>query len=218
MHTKSPRASSIMANFLLCFTLLLVILQIAVSQESEDYKNCSTKRNILLKALFNTGRNLFELDKVFFPPRSQTSRYIKVKYTFLNDNGTDDGNCTVNYIWAIGGFLLVQPPTIFQFTSLYFSTPANKLEDLTLQLPSACKGLVYNETFDNCSCASGNRHALDRLTQQVRCAFTLFKASCALAIPRPRAVGLVILVPPSPIVQRKRSFPSHIILGKGRGI
>ena len=153
-----------MANFPLCFTLVFLLL-VTVSQA--QYEDCGTKRDVLLKALFDTGNNLFELDKVFFPPRSQTSRYIKVKYTFLDDNGNDAGNCTVNYIWAIGGFLLVQPPKIFQLTSLLFSTPANKLENLNLQLPSACKALVSNETFDNCSCEGDDRYALDRLTQQV---------------------------------------------------
>ena len=155
-----------MANSPLCITLVFLLL-VTVSQAR--YENCSTKRDVLLKALFETGSNLYDLDQVFVPPRTETSRYIKVKYSFLNDNGGDDGDCTVNYIWAIGGFLLVQPPKIFQFTSLFFSTPANKLEELTLQLPIACKPLVLNKTVSKCSCKTNNTHrnALDRLTQQV---------------------------------------------------
>ena len=153
-----------MANSSLCFTLLLLLL-VTVSQA--QYEDCGTKRDVLLEALFKTGTNLFKLDEIFFPPRTLTSRYIEVEYIFLNDTGVDDGTCNVKYIWAIGGFLLVQPPKIFQLTSLLFSTRANELEKLTLELPSACKELVSSETSSECSCAGENKHALDRLTQQV---------------------------------------------------
>ncbi len=59
---------------------------------------------------------LFELNKVFYPPSMPTSRFIQVRYTFLNEAGDDDG-CTVTYIWAIGILLFFQPPRLFTYNS-----------------------------------------------------------------------------------------------------
>ena len=127
-----------------------------LSQESK-YEECGTKKSVLLQALFETGDNMFKLGNVFFPARQSTSRYIKVNYHF---NGTD---CDVTYFWALGGFLLIQPPTIFQFTSLLFSTPANNLESVNLILPRECLPLVGD---DDCTCAN-NDTTLTRFTEQV---------------------------------------------------
>ena len=142
---------------------------VSEGENASSYHDCHTKKTVLLKALFETKENLYELDRIFIPERVSTSRYIKVKYTFL-DSDDVEGNCSVTYIWAIGGFLLVQPPKVFQFTSLLFSTPANNLEYLNLTLPYECRPLV-NESMDgeNCSCAGDTRRntVLDRVTQQV---------------------------------------------------
>ena len=63
----------------------------------------------------------------------------------------------------------MQPPKIFQFTSLYFATLANDLIDLIIQLPSECWPLVQiNNTEDNCTCRNDDNNILDILTQQVR--------------------------------------------------
>ena len=154
---------------------MLQLTGLSAGQNVSSYEDCAKKRNILLNALFETDGNLFELDRVFFPTRIPTSRYIRVKYTFLDsdDIDLDEGNCSVTYIWAVGGFLFIQPPKVFQFTSLLFSTPANDLESLNLTLPSECRPLVMNET-NNCTCLKKNKNdngkndnALVRLTQQV---------------------------------------------------
>lgn len=75
----------------------------------------------------------------------------------------DINKCNVTYIWAVGGFLLVQPPKIFQLTSLYFSTPANNLTDLVIKLPEDCLPLLG----DSCSCDNEDDTLLDIMTQQV---------------------------------------------------
>ncbi len=154
---------------------LIVILSVGFSRA--QYEECGTKRSVLLKALFETGDNLYQMGGVFFQPRAETSRYIKVTYTFINTTTGIEG-CNVTYIWANGGFLLVQPPTIFQFTSLFVSSPANKLKNLNLKLPIECQVLV-SDNDGNCSCKTTRRGEinedndnynttiLDRLTQQV---------------------------------------------------
>ena len=153
--------------FVLCFFVMLTSFSGAHSvyyeldTQDSKYAECGTKKSVLLQALFETGDNMFQLGSVFFPARQSTSRYIQVNYFF---NGT---NCNVTYYWALGAFLLVQPPTIFQFTSLLFSTPANNLTNLNLTLPRECLSLVdYNEDNDSCKCIS-NDTILTRFTEQV---------------------------------------------------
>lgn len=137
-----------------------------------EYDNCATQKSDLLEALFKTDGNLYELDRVFTPARIQSSRYIKVTYSFF-DADTDEVLCNVTLLWSVGGFLFIQPPRIFMFTSLLFSIPANTLTDLHLKLPKECINLInYNASTGECSCfdsVNGDMAKLDRLTQQVQC-------------------------------------------------
>ena len=136
-------------------------------------------------ALYTTDKNERKLNQAFFPPRKASTRYIHVSYDFKEDPDEDDvyftidENCNVSYIWAIGGFLLIQPPAIFQWTSMLFSYPANDVEKLHLTLPIKCTTLVKNNTNSTCTCLEMDNNNLDILTQQVnlydRVTFRLLK-------------------------------------------
>ena len=140
--------------FVLGFLLLLGF-------SSAQYENCTTRLSVLERALYETDSNERSLNEAFFPPGQETSRYIKVTYKFLTDDG-----CEVSYIWSIGGFLLIQPPSVFRFTSLFFSVPANDLTEVNLSLPSQCR-LLASEGED-CRCNNSEESKnLDILTQQV---------------------------------------------------
>ncbi len=140
-----------------------------------SYSACNITENCaLLKdlecALYTTDSNERRLNQAFFPPRKATSRYIKVVYVFnVSEVDTVAGDeCNVTYIWSIGGFLLIQPPSIFQLTSLMFSYPTNTIDDITLYMPSPCHTVINtNTTGRNCSCANMENKNLDILTQQV---------------------------------------------------
>ena len=153
-----------MASFKYFVILILPLLQLVLSESETNYSRCGTDKQVLLKALFETGRNLFELDEVFSPPNDPTSRYIKVKYNFTAEDGSYKDNCTVTYIWAVGGFLLAQPPQIFRFTSLLFSTESNNLEFLNLMLPYACRSLI--KVTNPCTCKK-DKDDLKIFTKQV---------------------------------------------------
>lgn len=83
----------------------------------------------------------------------------------FDEEGGGYKDCNVTYIWAVGGFLLVQPPSIFQFSSLLFSTPANSLTEVELNLPYACRALI-NETM-SCSCKNEMKDDLEIFTRHV---------------------------------------------------
>ena len=146
--------------------VMLVSILVLVSARNSSFQDCNTKLSVLETALYETGNNTLELNRIFFPPNRQTSRFIIIVYLFQNETGELDG-CDVSYIWAIGGFLLMQPPTIFQFTSLFFNYPNNDLQELRLQLPYECRPLIITSS-SNCSCFGDNTDLmLNILTQQV---------------------------------------------------
>lgn len=144
--------------------LLLLHLTAIYAASEESFEECATKRDVLLRALYETGNNLNELDRVFYPAEELPVRFVEVNYTF---NNTGYGSCSVSYFWAFGGFLLIQPPSIFQFTSLLFSYPStNDSRYLNLTLPPECVELIEVDENGTCSCPK-KRSGLERLTQQV---------------------------------------------------
>ena len=140
----------------------LVFAAIAIIASATNYSDCSSKLRTLEHALYDTEDNLFELNRVFFPPSTRTSRFIRVTYKFLDELN----HCNVTYIWAIGSFLFFQPPRIFMFNSLFFNYPNNDLTDLYLTLPGECRPLIGEELNGKCSCTDDSK-LLDILTQQV---------------------------------------------------
>ncbi len=143
-----------------CATILVFIVSC-----SAQVNNC-TLLSELEFALYNTDSNEQQLNQAFFPPRKATSRYIMVMYDFKDENGMTD-TCNVKYVWAIGGFLLIEPPTIFKLLSLLFSYPANDITDITITLPNECRQIVNSLDDGTCSCKNLSNSNLDILTQQV---------------------------------------------------
>lgn len=148
--------------------LLLITAAIVAVSANENFSDCATKLSTLEHALYETGNNVLELNNVFYPPSTRPSRFIKVTYSFI-DKQNEDYSCNVTYIWAIGGFLFFQPPTVFKFNSLYFNYPNNHLTNLDLQLPIDCVTLI-NRADGECSCANDENddRMLEILTKQVK--------------------------------------------------
>ena len=142
---------------LLCVLVSIVVLG--------DARNCTTSLYELEKKLYEGLHNEVELNRAFFPQQERTSRYIRVEYIFEGSELEND--CKVIYYWSIGGFLLLQPPSAFRFTSLYFSNPANSVEFITIRFPEECLPLVYNESTQSCSCEDEGDTLLDVLSHHV---------------------------------------------------
>jgi len=109
-------------------TILLLVNLLGIVRS----QNCSVNSCILLSelecALYTTDSNEKRLNLAFFPPRESTSRFIDVIDTFVSNNS--EPLCEVRFIWAIGGFLLIQPPKVFEFTSLFFIWLCAEVVDL----------------------------------------------------------------------------------------
>ena len=151
-----------------CASFIVLLMLLPIASGNREFDLCPNNMSVLEKALYNTGKNRYQLYRIFFPPRELSYTYIKVNYVFLNNDSTLDSNCTVSYIWSLG-FLLVQPPKVFQFTSLLFSYPANDLKnEVNLTLPFECRPLVMKNNDESvCSCLGRDNNELDILTQNV---------------------------------------------------
>lgn len=171
-----------------CLCILMVAM---LSLTAAEANNCSTLSG-LLGHLYNTDNNLFHLNRVFYPPRTQPPSFLHVTYLFKSSE-EDTKNCSVKYIWAEGGFLLIQPPSIFQLTSLLFSEDKGRESSIELILPSVCKELVQNKSSDdgNCTCSGGETGLLDVMTQQVRMywLYTVVLCTSVDIIPRPTIIS-----------------------------
>ncbi len=161
-------------EFLKCFFsfILLGTALLVVSASDPDFSNhtsCDTLKSLATE-LYNTKGNVLNMTKVFFPPLHIATKFLRVVYYFQNENNRHE-NCNISYIWAEGGFLLIQPPTIFQFTSLFFNHIPNINYSylLELTLPHACRHLVHVHESKECSCSNDthDHELLDMLTHQV---------------------------------------------------
>ena len=145
---------------------LLILLLCSFSCALEN--SCSQSLSTLQKALYESNDNLKRLNRLFYHPRLSSPREIEITY----DLGESD-NCSVMYLWTVGGFIFIQSPAVFTYLSLFFSVPTRSISEnnkITLTLPSECRPLVDNGTI--CSCAKDNN--LDIITQQVRVDVTAY--------------------------------------------
>ena len=148
---------------------ILVTFIVAGSLGAKDYSECD-KLSVLEQALYDLGDNKERMNRFFYPPRQQPVPYVKITYQFEDENGeisNDESKCEVTYIWVSGGFLLIQPPSIFMYTSLFFYNTRQQNFFFNLRLPYQCRPLVENATIGSCSCKNRDGNPLDLLTQQV---------------------------------------------------
>ncbi len=141
---------------------------------NSSYSKCPNNFRILEKALYETDGNMLNMLAVLSPSRRTQPSFVRVHYAFKDESGTVPGinNCTVQYLWVKGGFLFVQPPTIFQFSSLlfYFTGSRDDTEiNLYLTLPFECRPLIVDLENGNCTCRNKSSLStpLEELTEQV---------------------------------------------------
>ena len=135
---------------------------------NSSYSRCPYSFLVLEKALYETEGNMVKMLSIFSPSHKR-SAFVRVRYAFKQENGAVS-NCTVPYLWVEGGFLFVQPPTLFQFSSLLFYFRGIDTEiDLYLILPFECRPLIMEDENRTCTCQEINSSLpLKMLTEQVR--------------------------------------------------
>ncbi len=160
--------------------IVLLLPCICASLASDDdasnssYSRCPYNFRVLENALYETEGNTLNMLSIFSPARKTQPSFVRVHYAFKEENGAVS-NCTVPYLWVEGGFLFVQPPSIFQLSSLlfYFKGLRDDVEiNLYLTLPFECRPLIVELENGNCTCRNKSKSSLstplEELTEQVR--------------------------------------------------
>ena len=123
--------------------------------------SCVNDLETLEKALLRTKKNKIELVRAFYQPRRPPATFVTIHYIFLDEE--EHVICNKTWMWSSAVFYLIEPPTVFRFTSLFFATPYTATANITFK--SECRDLVtWNE---NGSCTCKRNSLLGILTQRV---------------------------------------------------
>ena len=150
----------------------VVIVSILISETGGTttnvslYADCPDDFLVLQKALYGMKGNKYNLTKTFYPPRKPSTGFVQVNYYFEDEFGEKDEDCVAKFVWASGGFLLIQPPSVFRFTSLFFDNKYDDITSVDLTLPYECRPLTVQPQC-RCNISSDKDDFLDLLTQQV---------------------------------------------------
>ena len=148
--------------------VLLSVLTLSLTLTDCQNTSCGNDFKTLQNALLLTGNNKVELLKAFYPPRQPPAAFVTVNYTFLDADGNI--TCQKTWLWSSVDFYLIQPPSIFQFMSLFFTIPLDRsITTANITFPGDCQNLVTlnNSTNENKSCTCISNGLLDILTQRV---------------------------------------------------
>ena len=145
-------------------------LKLAESQNT----SCGNDFKTLEKALLQTGNNTLKLLDAFYPPRQHPAIFVTVHYTFLDGDGNI--TCNTTWFWSSVESYLIQSPTIFLYTSLFFTIPPDRITTANIIFKDDCQDLVTWNKKGTCTCTSNS--LLDILTQRVSTLHT-----CPLRMP-----------------------------------
>lgn len=115
--------------------VLLSFKSLALSKtddlELQNHPTCYIYK-ALATELLEDDRNYYNLQNVFFSPNSGSPVFVTVTYHY--DNNT--ANSTAIYFWSSAVYFFFYPVRIFQFTSLLFSDPSLRFDNVDLFLPA----------------------------------------------------------------------------------
>ena len=124
-------------------------------------KSCGNDLETLERALLHTKNNKIELLKAFYQPRRPPATFVTIHYTFLDEEGHII--CNKTWMWSSAVIYLIEPPTVFKFTSLFFATPYTAIANITFM--NQCRDLVTWNENGRCTCKRNS--LLGILTQRV---------------------------------------------------
>ena len=139
--------------------LLSTLIALTEGQNTSYCNDLKTLENALLQ----TGNNRVELLEAFYPPRQPQATFVTVHYKFQDAEGNI--TCIKTWFWSSVEFYLIQPPTVFVYTSLFFTIPQDRITTANITFKDDCQGLVTWNENGSCTCTSNS--LLDILTQRV---------------------------------------------------
>ena len=119
-------------SFIIIFVLWCKEVK-CLSEIDKSRSVCSTSYKSLAKALLEDDRNFYTMQSTFFPPISTKPVFVTVTYEYsssIKNNRT--------FFWSSAVYFFFNPVRVFQFTSLLFSDPSLRYNEITLFLPGGC--------------------------------------------------------------------------------
>ena len=141
--------------------LLIVLLPATVFADNSTVmcepgeETCSECYELLAFQVTRHDKNLYNVQRIFFPPNKPPPDFVIIFYHFnkseddniimpeayyVNESTPQEDNVTEVWFWTTSTFYIFQPLHVFQFTSLFFSIVAvDHHSTLHLILPSDCQ-------------------------------------------------------------------------------
>ena len=141
--------------------ILLYVLSMFTTLTHSQNTSCANDIKTLEKVLLQTDNNVMQLQEAFYAPRQPQATFVTVHYTFQDGSIT----CNKTWLWTSLEFYLIQPPSIFLLTSLFFTIPQDRITTANITFPNECRELVKWNENGTCNCTSNSM--LDILTQRV---------------------------------------------------
>ena len=144
--------------FVLAFVSLALTFTSGSSSSSFIFGKCQVGRDTcrdcyisLAQSLFQSDDNVFNLSQAFFPPDTNTPKFVVVRYHFKNESM----HAVEVWFWGASASYFIYPLTTFQFLSLFFSKPeAYWIEEVDV-------------TLNATECLRARKEHLIMLTQRV---------------------------------------------------
>ena len=125
--------------FLVVVSLLVPSIAETHSDDASIESNCTTSYKALVAELLENDENFYKLQMTFFPPNSNSPVFVTVVYQY--DNGTYSNSSNIKtFFWSSAIYFFFHPVRISQFTSLLFSDPSLRYDEVVLNLPANCFG------------------------------------------------------------------------------
>ena len=169
---------------------VLTFIALSSGSVQEQYAQCFSNYSVLEQAVYETKDNRYNIIRAFYSPNTTLpSVYVTVTYVssiylhLLNQlvsysyvsvlhRYVSDDNIEETWLWTRIPIYLIQPASVFQFTSLLFNHHAisGRVQPLTVYLPGVCcdkttVSCFSNDRPNNTHC---NNRYLDVLTNEVR--------------------------------------------------
>ena len=163
----SLRLASFVIIFIVCSTQYNTTNLIC---DDGDY-SCTTCFNMLVDKTITSSKNQYNMQRAFFPPDKAPPIYVKVHYFCRGKKAT--------WFWSANTFyVLFNPLTVYQFTSLFFGEPSYLNATLELTLADKCCGILADE----------HNETMRLFTQRVRISFNDIKYKAPRSIINPQMI------------------------------
>lgn len=119
--------------------IIYVIHSQELSNATCEVYDCTRCYNLLVHSVLKSDVNQYNLQRTFFPPDSASPVSVIVYYNFRNETGDIDESKRKVWFWTSSTFYHIEPISVLQYLSLYFTDPSPRVSYLNITLDLQCE-------------------------------------------------------------------------------